>query len=166
VFESVGGRKVVCESSDAEWTPSQTDAENVLDAGMSFKGCVEPVSGVSCGEFGTTALKGRLEITSGAGSPEAAVGLWLFPVDRHYHHDLFAQFKCVGMVRLKGSVMSTIEPVDIMTNTFTRTYSLSGAGGEGLAMSFKLNESFEQTGLIQEAVTTTVEPVEIRAYED
>lgn len=160
VIESVTGRKIVCEGGGAAWGVPRIPSPKVF-GGMSFSGCVEQPGGVSCGEIGSEPLKGGLEFLSGAGSPEPSVGLYLFP-EYHHRHKHFANFVCgEHTVKVKGSVVSTIEPVDTMTTAFRQTYSASSGG---LEIAFALKEPFEPAGLTQEAVTTTEQPVEIRAY--
>jgi hypothetical protein len=178
-FESVSGHEISCVSSDVGWSRPRQTVNLVVHAGITFNGCVEMPSGESCGTFSTEDLNGRLGFIAGAGSPEPAVGMRLYPaLHRHKHRWLSnkVSVKCGGReVMIKGAAISTIEPVDVMASTFTRTFdesapgiqsitSLQGEGGSALEANFKGAEPFSQTALIQESVTTTSEPVEIRAY--
>jgi hypothetical protein len=150
---------------------------------LSFKGCFDVTTGVSCGELNTPEMVGVVGFISGGGTPHPAVGLRTTPVKG----GVFAEAACPATGpknvvlgrkspgKAASSVISHIQPVDQMATSFEETYEQAGgiqsptsfeSGKEGLLeASFEGRKGpFERVGLQLTYTNTTEEALEIRAY--
>jgi hypothetical protein len=201
VFEDVSGRQIVCGGFNGLWHVPEDGDKNIDQVHLAFTDCRESASGASCqnaapGEIQTAQLFGFLGYVSGGGSPSPSVGLSLEPYSGRRAKPTsgpFAEFTCpalspepvvigqrTGRAAAGGtagdSVISTIEPVDTMTNRLTRTYSEVAPGMQSLTKFESEPEdvlesslegpkgSFELTALTLVTTCSSKEPIEIRAY--
>jgi hypothetical protein len=158
--------------------------KQIISGSFSFAEGEDVGSGARCEPTTSTELRGVLGYISGGGSPDPSVGLMYEAPGS----SVFAEFPCPAAGRPsavigrkphakhRDGVISRITPIDEMTTTFSETFSESAPGiqdpthfeggrlelleatGEGLG------GAFEQTALTAEAIDTSKEPLEIRAY--
>ncbi|MCW3056336.1 MAG: hypothetical protein JWO21_305, partial [Solirubrobacterales bacterium] len=138
-LETLKGEKVTC---TAEKDKSEINgAKTVKGVVVTFTGCKESVfkancnsAGAAAGEIVTNELSGEIGYVNKA---TKAVGLDLKPVG-----ELFAEFNCTGgllKLKVKGSVIGKLSPVNTATKEFKLEFKLAGVGKQEI-------EKFE-TGL-------------------
>lgn len=169
-LQTVGGSTVTCTSDKATGKLLNATED---EAEVTFSGCKGPLSaacttsGQASGVILTKQLKSELVNLVGGG-----VGVLLTPKEAG---GLFAEFSCLGVViKVRGSVVGVVTPVDSEQTTGTLTFSQSGGHQlpseyelAGVLHSSKLETSvgggaFEESGEGTTESLTFEQPVEVR----